>query len=167
MLGMVHFRMELHAVEPTLLIGDGHVGAGVRVRHELEPIGHLSHVIAVAHPGDALGRQALEQLAGSLIKRLGLAVLSGAVRLGSGDFAAQSVRHELTAVADAQDGHAQLEDGGVVVGCFCVVDARIGLDFTIYIALTDAAGDQLVILSAEIQYNDQFMLHAFHPFLSF
>ena len=188
MLGMVHFRMELHAVEPTLLIGDGHVGAGVRVRHELEPIGHLSHVIAVAHPGDALGRQTLEQLAGSLIKRLGLAVLSGAVRLGSGDFAAQSVRHELTAVADAQDGHAQLEDGGVVVGCFCVVDAvgaagedeadgvhgfqffqggRIGLDFTIYIALTDTAGDQLVILSAEIQYNDQFMLHAFHPFLSF
>ena len=77
---------------------------------------------------------------------------------------------------------------GSHVGCFCVVDAvgaagedeadgvhgfqffqggRIGLDFTIYIALTDAAGDQLVILSAEIQYNDQFMLHAFHPFLSF
>ena len=82
-----------------------------------KPIGHLGHIIAVAHPGDALGRQTLEQLAGGIVNRSRVLPYSRAVSvLGSGDLAAQSVRHELAAVADAQDGHAQLKDRGVVRG---------------------------------------------------
>ena len=73
--------MVLDAVEAPALVADGHVGAGVGVGHQGEALRHLLHVVAVAHPGDALGGQALEELAGGVEIRLGLAVLPGGVIL--------------------------------------------------------------------------------------
>ena len=55
-LGVVDLGVVLDAVEAPLLVGDGHVGAGVGVGHQCEALGHPGHVVAMAHPGDALIR---------------------------------------------------------------------------------------------------------------
>ena len=54
MLRMIDLRVVLDAVEAAALIADGHIGAGVGVGGEGEALGHLGHVVPVAHPGDAL-----------------------------------------------------------------------------------------------------------------
>ena len=55
-LGVVHLRVELHAVKAAAFIADGHVGAGIGVGHQRKALRHLFHIVAVAHPGNALGR---------------------------------------------------------------------------------------------------------------
>ena len=148
--------------------------------HQREALGHLCHVIAVAHPGDALLRQTLEQAAAGVKEGLGLAVFPGGVGLGGSHHSAQLVGQQLAAVADAQNGHAQTEHAGVHMGGLLVIDAVgaageddahgvigldlgkahvKGLDLAVNIAFTDPAGDQLVILSAEVQYKNFFVTH--------
>ena len=161
-LGVVDLGVVLHAVEAPLLVGDGHVGAGVGVGGEGEALGHLGHVVSVAHPGDALLRQALEQLATGVVVGLGLAVLPGGVLLGLGDLSAQGVGHELAAVADAQHRHPHLKDGRVGLGGARLIDGvgaageneadglhgaellqrgGVGLDLAVDAALAHPAGD--------------------------
>ena len=146
--------------------------------HQVKAVGHLLHVVAVAHPGDALFGKALEELAAGVEIGLGLAVLPGGVVRGGDDFTAQVMGDELAAVADAQNGHAPCEDGGVHLGGLGVVDAvgaageddadglhgldgvqrgGVGLDLAVDAALTDAAGDQLVVLTAEVKDDDSLM----------
>ena len=177
-LGVVHLRVVLDAVEPTGLVADGHVGAGVGPGHQGEAVRHLLHIVAVAHPGDALLGQTLEEAAGGVEVRLGLAVLPGGVVLGLGDGAAQGVGHQLAAVADAQDGHTPGENGGVHMGGRGIVHAvgpageddadgvhgaqlrqrsGVGLHLAVDAALTDPAGDELVVLPAEVQHDDSLM----------
>ena len=172
---VVDLRVVLDAVEAPALVADGHIGAGVGVGHQREALGDPLHIVAVAHPGDALGGQALEELAGCIEVRLGLAVLPGGVVLGLGDPAAQVVGHQLAAVADAQDGHAPGEDGRVHLGGLGIIHAvgaageddadgvhgadlvqrgGVGLHLAVDAALPDPAGDELVVLSAEIQHDD-------------
>ena len=174
MLGVVHLGVELHAVEAPALVADGHIGAGIGMGHQGKALRHLFHIVAVAHPGNALGRQALEKLAVGVEIRLGLAVLPGGVVRGRHHPAAQVVGQQLAAVADAQDGDAQLEDLRIGLGRLGIVYAvgtageddadgvqgldigqgrGVGLDLAVHIALPDAPGDELVILSAEV--NDQ------------
>ena len=188
MLGVIDLRVVLHPVEAPLLVGNGHVGAGVRVGGEGEALGHLGHVVPVAHPGDALLRQAFEELAGGVVIGLGLAVLPGGVLVGLGDLAAQGVGHELAAIADAQHRHTQLKDGRISLGRARLIDGvgaagedeadglhsaellqrgRVGLDLAIDAALAHPAGDELVVLAAEIQDNHGLMGHHLAFFLSF
>ena len=176
---VVHFRMELHAVKAPLFVGNGHIGAVVGVGDERESIRHPGHVIPVAHPGDALGGQILEEFGGVVVIGLCLAVLPGGVVLGGRDLTAQRVGHELAAVADAQNGHAPGEDfrvhmgGGLQihgVGAAGEDDADgvqglqlgerggIGLDLAVHAALTHPAGNELVILAAEIQNQDKLVV---------
>ena len=177
---MVDLRVVLHAVEAPGLVGDGHIGAGVGVGGEGEALGYLGHVVPVAHPGDAPVGQAAEQLAGGVEVGLGLAVLPGGVVLGLGDLAPQQVGHELTAVADAQDGHPPGEDLGVHLGGGVQIHAvgsageddadgvhgaqlgqgsGTGLDLAVHLALPHPAGDELVVLAAEVQHDDGLMGH--------
>ena len=178
--GVVDLGVVLHAVKTPLFIGDGHVGAGVGVGHQGEALGYLGHIVAVAHPGHALGGQALEELAVGVVIGRRLAVLPGGVVLGLGHLTAQGVGDELAAVADAQDGHAPGEDLGVHVGGGLQIDgvgaagednadgvhglqlgqgSGIGLDLAVNAALTDPAGDELVILAAEVQNDDSLVRH--------
>ena len=187
-LGVIDLRVVLHPVEAPLLVGNGHVGAGVGVGGEGEALGHLGHVVPVAHPGDAPLRQAFEELAGGVVIGLGLAVLPGGVLVGLGHLAAQGVGHELAAIADAQHRHAQLKDGRVGLGRARLIDGvgaagedeadglhsaeflqrgRVGLDLAIDAALAHPAGDELVVLAAEIQDNHGLMGHHLAFFLSF
>ena len=114
--GVVHFRMELDAVEAPLFIGNRDVGAGGRVGGQGKAFRYLRHVIPMTHPGDALFGEALKQLAAGVKPGFGLAVFAGGIVLGLGDLAAEGVGHQLAAVADAEDRDPQLKDAGVIVG---------------------------------------------------
>ena len=185
-LGVVDLRMELYAVEAPLLVRDGHVGAGGGMGSEGKARRHLLHVIAVAHPGYALLRQAPEELAAGVVEGLGLAVLPGGVLLGGRHPAAQSLGHELAAVADAQHGHPHLEKGRVHMGGLLVIDGvgtagedkadglhglelgqggGIGLDLAVDAALAHAPGDELVVLAAKVQDDHGLMGHVLAFFL--
>lgn len=131
--------------------------------HQGEALGDLLHIVAVAHPGNALGRQVLEQLAAGIEIGFRFAVLPGGVIGGGHNPAAQIVRDQLAAVADAQYRDTHLKNSGVHLRRLGVVNAvgtageddadgveglhriqrrGIGLDLTIHTALTDAAGDR-------------------------
>ena len=90
-LGVVDLGVELDTVETAALVTDGHVGAGVGVGHQREPIRYLLHIVPVAHPGNTLCGQVPEKLAAGVEKSLGLAVLPGGVGLGRGDTPPQIV----------------------------------------------------------------------------
>ena len=168
--------MELDAVEAPGLVGDGHVGTGGAAGRQAEALGDLLHVVAVAHPGDAFRGEAPEELTVRVEGGFGLAVLPGGIALGGGDFSPQVVGQELAAVADAEDRHAQLEDlrgGGVVDAAVAPGEddadggqglqvrdgGGVGLDLAVDPLLPDPAGDELVVLAAEVQNDDGLMGH--------
>ena len=176
---MIHLRVELNAVEAPAFVGNGGIGAGVGVGDQRKTIRHPRHIVAVAHPGNGLFRNTLEQLAAGIVIGDGLAVLPGGVLLGSRDLTAQRVRHQLAAVANAQDGNAQPEHRRVNVGRFLQIHAvgaagendahgrkganlvqsrGIGLDLAVDVLLPYPPGDQLIVLSAKVQ-NQDFFLH--------
>ena len=179
-LGVVDFGVILHAVEAALFIADGDVGAGIGMGDEGEPIGYLFHVVAVAHPRHALFGKPLEELAGRIEEGLSLAVFArGRIARGN-DLAAEVVRDELAAIADAEHGHARIKKRGIDVRRVLKIDTvraagedeadglhckkiregrRVGLHLTVNAAFTHAAGDQLVVLTAEVQDNDGLMVH--------
>ena len=147
---------------------------------EGEALGHLFHVVAVAHPRHALFRQTLEELAGRIEEGLSLAVFARGRVVRRHDLAAEVVRDELAAIADAEHGHACIKERGINVRRILKINAvraagedeadglrrkkvregrRVGLHLAVNAAFTHAAGDQLVVLTTEIQYDDGLMIH--------
>ena len=147
------------------------------VRRDLEAGSRLLDIVVVAHPADGGGLNIREHLAGIVYEHFRLAVLT--LRRAA-DVAAQQMHHQLAAVADAQHRNAPVEDLGVDRGRVLQIDAvrstgeddalrifgfddrqirLIGIDFTVDIVLADAAGDQLVVLAAEVQNDHGFVLH--------
>ena len=179
-LRVVDLGMVLHAVEPARFVADGDVRAGVGVRDEREALGDLFHVVAVTHPRHALFGKTLEEFAVRVKKRLGLAVFArGGVVCGD-DLAAEVVRDELAAVADAEHGHARVKERGIDVRRVLEIHAvraagedeadgihrekvrkrrRVGLDLAVNAAFAHAARDELVVLAAKVQYDDGLMVH--------
>ena len=185
-LGVVDLGVVLHAIEAPLLVGNGHIGAGIGMGGECKALGHLGHIVAVAHPGNTLLGQALEELTGGVVVGLGLAVLPGGILLGGGDLTAKGVGHQLAAIADTQHRHPQLKDGGVHMGGLLVVHTvgaagedkadglhgfqllqrgGIGLNLAVHAALTDPAGNELIVLAAEVQNDHGLMGHSSSFFL--
>ena len=177
---VVDLGVVLNAVKAPALVGNGHVGAGIGVGGEGEAGGDLRHIVAVAHPGDAFGGEALKQLAGGVVIGDGLAVLPGGIVLSLRHLAAQGVGHQLAAVADAEDGYAPGKDCGVHMGGSLQIHgvgtagkddadgfhglqlgqgSSVGLYLAVNTAFADTAGDELVILAAEVQNNDSLMGH--------
>lgn len=179
---MQDLGVELHGVEAACLILRGSHRTVGRVGHDLKAGGGLLDVVVMAHPADILRGQRVKQRAGGVQVDQRLAVLA----LGClADLTAQHVHHQLAAVADAEDGHAPVINFGVdrgrirqvgAVGAAGEDDALgvFGLDFgkvgavrinlAIYVAFADTTGDQLIILAAEIQNDDSFLLHEETPF---
>ena len=181
---MVDLWVKLYSVKAPALIGNGHIGTGVGMGHQCEALRHLCHIIAVAHPGNALLRKPLEQFTIGLIVGHRFTVLPGSVLLGFRHHTAQSMGHQLAAVTDSQNGNAQLENLRRIAGSICGVDtvgtagennpdgihrfqlfqrSGIGLYLAIDIALANTARNQLIVLSAKIQDNNEFMLHDKKP----
>ena len=177
--GVQHLGMELHAVELSFRVLDGGVGAARGVRDGAEAGGKALDLDAVAHPADARRLDAVEQQTRAVVRQLHLAVLAD---LGSAAGAAELMDHQLLAVADAEDGQAQLEngvverggvrlkyrcgaagedDGGGAEGADVVHRHGVGLDLTVDAAFTHAARDEQIVLPAEIQY--QYLFHLSRP----
>ena len=89
------------------------------------------------------------------------------------------MRHELAAVADAQHRDTQLEQLRVALGRLLIINTvrpagkddadrvhcadlidrgLIGLDLAVYIMLADTPRDQLVILTAEVEHQNELMV---------
>ena len=134
----------------------------------------------MAHPRHALFGKALEELAARIEERLGLAVFARGGVVCSNDLAAEVVRDELAAVADAEHGHARVKERGVDVRRVLQIHAvratgedeadglhrkkvrkrrGVGLDLAVNAAFAHAARDELVVLAAKVQYDDGLMVH--------
>ena len=119
-LGVAHFRVELRGEEATArALHNGH-GAGVRTAGDHEALGRAAHGVAVAHPHRlaTLGR-AVEKDRRAKARERCRAILA---LVGVCDLATKLDGHDLLAIAEAQDGDAQLEDTRVHVGRTLGVD---------------------------------------------
>ena len=137
---------------------------------------------AVAHPRVLLGRGAGEQPVRLVDGRVGLAVFA---ERGLVDVGAERVRHGLEAVADAEHGHAGVEQLGVdargagleygcgaagqddglrVLGEHLVYRHGMGDKLRIHVRLAHATGDELRVLGAEIDDKHRAVSHG-TPFM--
>jgi hypothetical protein len=106
-LGVENLRVKLDAVEPALLVLNSGERRVIRHRRRDETGGQFLKLVAVGIPDAELLRQAGEELARFLDREVTVAVFAClAVR----DVTAEVVPHELDAVADAEHGHAELEN---------------------------------------------------------
>ena len=168
--------MELDGIELLFGVFHGRHRADLGVGCDPEALGNRRNSIRMAHPDHALGGDTLQQAGvGGVQQEADFAVLAG---FRSDDAAAAHPGGELGAVADAEDGDAQLQHLGVIVGRRHVIDAVgaageddaavaggedflrgdavIGLDFGVDVQVTNPAGNQLVVLAAEVQNEDFF-----------
>ena len=168
-------RMELHGIETLFAVLHRGDGAFRRMGYDGEALRRLCHHIVMAHPDGGV-RHPLKE-GGGLEKRLNTGVFAHGRLL---DPAAQHMGHELHAVADAEHRHAEPEDRGIAFPAVLGIDAvraageyharepvakypldggigreKLGKDAL----LAHPAGDELVILGAEVQ-ND----YSFHWF---
>ena len=178
--GMGHLGMELHAVEAAPFVGDAGDGRAVGGCDAREPGRQRAHAVAVAHPhveqavafGVHLVLDAGEQP--RMPARADLRVAELALVRGL-DLSTELCRHRLHAVADSEDGNAELEyrirgavAGGLVhrLGASGKDDSpRLhgaepfrgdveGVDLGVHVRLAYAPGDELGVLGAEIENDD-------------
>ena len=113
--GVGDFGMKLYAVVAARFVRHGGDGAGVGLGDDLKAGGQGGDLVAVAHPDF---QQAVAfRVAGVFNAVKQTAVTTGAdagvakfAFVGGADFAAQLAGEGLHAVADAEDGHAKLEN---------------------------------------------------------
>ena len=108
--GVLDLGVPLHAVELAGLVLHGGDGRALGVGEHFEAGGRGLDGDAVAHPRVLLGRGAGEQPVRLVDGRVGLAVFA---ERGLVDVGAERVRHGLEAVADAEHGHAGVEQLGI------------------------------------------------------
>ena len=182
---MRHFRVKLHGVKTAGFIGHAGNGARGRRAHHLKAFGHLSDLVAVAHPDlehpFAVGAlkvfNAFQELRVVVGTHFGVAEFA----LGAAFNAApQLLRHRLHAVADTQNRDAGLKDGvrDLVVAFFIGAHVRarkddalrcklsdefggniIGVDFAVDVGFAHAACDELCDLTAEVENENSIVLH--------
>ena len=169
--------VELHGIDFSA--GVFHSGARtvVRLADHLEALGRLGDVVGVTHPYNALFVDVFEKRAVRSGFQLNFAVFAD----GSGFN--RSVFHpgdQLTAVADTENGNAELEYFRCVMRRLLVIDAvwsaceddtlivalfdfvkgnGVGEDFGVYVVVTHSAGNQLIVLTAEIKNENFFLSH--------
>ena len=173
--------MKLHAVEPARLVGHGGHGAVRGVRDGRKALRRTRHLIGVAHPAGAARPEPRQQPAFHPVHgHLGAAVFAPRAAFHR---RAQKVGHQLHAVADAQNRHAQRKHALIHRGRALVKHAgraaaeddahgprcpdirqrrAAGQHAGIDPVLAHPPGDQLGILSAKIQ--NQNALRSFHWF---
>ena len=170
---MHHFRVELHAVEFALVIGDRGAGGVVRVGQNLKPAGQLGARIAVAHPHGGTVFHVGEQVGGIIHKQGRFAIFAP---IGCFHEAAQLLHHQLHSVANAQHRNAQVPEFRVAQGRTIGIDGTgaarqndalgaklpqllcggaIGQNFGINLGFANPTGNQFGILGAKVQNGDE------------
>ena len=183
--GVGDFRVELHGVEATFLVGHAGNGAAVGGGHQFEAFRQAGDLVAVAHPH-------VQQAVAFVVLAVLNAVEQPGVTPGADGgraklavvtalhLPAEMARHGLHAVADAQHRHTQLEHHGrhrngvgIVGGQVTageddapgaeVADERgrniTRMNFAVDVLFTDAAGDELGDLRAVVQDEDFLVIH--------
>ena len=168
--------MELHGIELSCRIFHRRDGAVRGLCRHAKAFGRFGDVVGVTHPTDALLRYISEEH-GRPVRNLKLrpAVLADRRCL---NLAAKFVCHELRTVAYTEDGHAEGKNFLAVRRGILLVDAlraarkddrlgrertkllqreRMRMHLAVDAALAHAPCDQLVVLSAKVQYDNQFM----------
>ena len=163
--------MELHAVELALGSGDGGDGARGGAAGDAEAGGQRGYDVAMVHPDLLRAGEAGKQGVGAVLDfERGQAVLAF---VALAHRSAESVRHDLLAVADAHHGRAEGEDGGVDSGAGGVVDAAgaagdddaldvrefggggfAGADLGVDAQFADFARDEVTVLPAGVEDGD-------------
>ena len=175
-----HFRVKLEPVEPARGVGHARDGARAGRGDRGEAGGQRGDLVAMAHPdlhpGGPIAQVAQQRRAGRGLD-IGMAELARRPGL---DAAAELVRHQLHAVADAEHGQAELEERGIARGGARFVDAgraagedealrrarrelRRGQvaaqDLTVHVQLADTPRDQLRVLRSEVEDCDPIVRH--------
>ena len=168
--------MELYGIELSCRIFHRRDGAVRCLCRHAKAFGRFGNVVGVTHPTDALLRYISEEH-GRPVRNLKLrpAVLADRRRL---NLAAEFVCHELRTVAYTEDGHAKGENFLAVRRRILLVDAlgaarkddrpwrertkllqreRMRMHLAVDAAFAHAARNQLVVLTAKVQYDNQFM----------
>jgi len=124
--GVGDFGVELHGVEMAIDVGHAGNGTARGAGHELEAGRHFGDFVPVAHPdlehAVALGGVEI----GNVFEQWGVAMgadfgVAKLARVAALDLATELLGHGLHAVANAQHGHTQGEDGcGGAVGALLV-----------------------------------------------
>ena len=170
--GVGDLGVELDGPDFFLFVGDAGYGVGC-LGNERKAGREHGGIVAVGHPDVHGGGEAGEEWSLADEGDFGVAVLAVG---GAFDASAQVVGDELEAVADAEDGDAEGEDGGVGGGRVGVVDragaAREddaegveGFDLVKWdgaredngedVELADAACDELGVLRTKVEDNDR------------
>ena len=187
-LGVCDFRVKLHPIKPAFFVSHAGNRAAVRAGHQFETMRQLSHLVAMTHPhlqhavahGRGVILNTFQELGVAVGAHVGVAKLPFVTALYD---ATQLVRHGLHAVANAQHWHTQLKhrlrrfvsrvfiDTGVAtrqddafelaitrVGAHPIVGDVTRMNFTKDVGFTDAAGNQLGDLRAEVE-DQNFLVH--------
>ena len=170
--------MELYTVKLSLFITHCRTRALICVADDLKACGDFFYVIGVAHPHGAFLGNALKKR--TILYIYGSFSVFAAV-LGRGNDTSRHMCHQLISVADTKDRYSDIQNGRIIVRRFLVIyavgtareddslvsdsldfphcDLMIRLDFSIYVMLSHTAGNQLVILSTEVQNKYLFHTH--------
>ena len=181
--GMQYFRMELDCVK-LLLLALCCCHRAVRcVGNDLKARSFFLNVVVMAHPADGLLRYIAKQLAGLVHGYFNLSVLTNR---SLADMSAQYMAHELRAIAESQYRNTKLkqlfaagssallvhavwtasQDNALRIHFFNLFDiSLVRINLTIHIALTYTAGNQLVVLTAKVDYNNLLSVHEFSSYL--
>jgi len=174
--GAFDFRVELHTEDGFRSVFKSGARAVVRRCGHFESVGDFGNVVGVAHEHVFVLFYSVENHAvADMHERL--TVFAHAAFF---DDSAESVRNVLHAVADAENGHAEVENvvgaTGRIFKIHAVRTARendadridffqarlgniCGFDDGIYVHTSDGAGDEFFILSAEIQHENGLIFH--------
>ena len=161
----------LHAVDALFFVSVRRYFAGIRACEHLETFGELFHPVRMAHPAHALIVQPLVYRRRSVVRGYLAAVFALARVLY---LSAQHMCDELRAVADAEHGNTRFQNCLIYLGRALFIYAgrsarednalRVlgenllrrlgaGIHFAVNVLLSYPARDQLVILTAEVEYH--------------
>src|SRR3990167_3656475 len=180
LLGVGHFRVELHAVVAAAVVRHGGDRAARGAGEDMETFRQSSDLVAVTHPDVEAEHAVVVDVIFDTVEQTGLANhvnagITELTQLGAFNLAAQLLGHGLHAVADTKNRYTEVEHG---FRCTRAVgfmhrlratgedDAARGegtdvivahierVQLAIHADLAHAAGDQLGVLGAEIQNQD-------------
>ena len=173
--GMDHLGVELHPIQPPLVIGHRRLGRVVGMGQPGKACGQALHGITVAHPHGRTILDIGQQINWVVHKQRRLAVFSATCRHHR---TAQLLHHQLHAVANTEYWNAQVPDAGIAHRCAGLIhgawaateDDPLGLDGLEFfrrggvthhqgkhLGFPHAPGDQLGVLGTKIKDHNRRM----------
>ena len=179
---MHNLRMELNRIEAALLAFHACHRADRCVSSYPEAFRSFFYIIGMAHPADRFWAHGIENPAVRLCIHFRLSILADRSRRNASP---QHISHQLRTIADSKDRNSHLKDffftmRGILliytVGTSGKNDSLrihfpdliqsqcVWMNLTVNIAFSDSSGNQLVILTTEIQNNNHFSFHGYSSY---